>query len=77
MLKFLPEPTLFSDDTNTIISHSEINYFQTCMNVFASLNKCSKANKLILNFYKPNSIKFRTNNKTCEISGSYSSEYEV
>jgi hypothetical protein len=35
------------------------------MNVFASLNRWIKANKLTLNFAKTNFMKFCTNNKTC------------
>jgi hypothetical protein len=55
---------LFADDTN-IISYSQIDCFQNYMNhVFACLNKWIKANKLTLNYEKPN-IKFCTNNRTC------------
>jgi hypothetical protein len=55
----------FADDTNIINSHPEIDCFQNCMNVFASLNKWIKANKLTLNFDKTNFMKSCTNNKTC------------
>jgi hypothetical protein len=54
------KPVLFADDTS-IISHPEIDCFQDCMNdVFASLNKWIKTNKLILNFDKTNFKKFCT-----------------
>jgi hypothetical protein len=33
--------------------------------VFANFNRWIKANKLTLNFYKTNFMKFCTNNKTC------------
>jgi hypothetical protein len=47
------KPILFADDTNIIISHTEIDCFQICMNdVFAGMNKWIKANKLTLNFEK-------------------------
>jgi hypothetical protein len=40
--------------------------FQICMNdVFAGLNKWIKANKLSINFYKTNFMKFCTTNKNC------------
>jgi hypothetical protein len=48
-----------------LTSHPEIGCFQDCMNdVFASLNKWIKANKLTLNFKKTNVMKFCANNKT-------------
>jgi hypothetical protein len=57
---------LFADDTNIIISHPEIDSFPDCMNdVFASLNKWIKANKLTLYFDKTSFMKLCTNNKTC------------
>jgi hypothetical protein len=49
-----------------IISHPDTDCFQNRTNdVFASLNKWIKANKLTLNFDKTNFMKFCTNNKTC------------
>jgi hypothetical protein len=45
------KPILFANDTNIIISHPETVCFQNRMNdVFTSLNKSIKANKLTLNF---------------------------
>jgi hypothetical protein len=45
------KPILFADDTNIIISHPETDCFQNRLNdVFASLNRWIKANKLTLNF---------------------------
>jgi hypothetical protein len=56
----------FADDTNIIMSHPEIDCFQICMNdFFTGLNKWIKANKLTLNFYKTNVIRFCTTNKNC------------
>jgi sarcosine oxidase/L-pipecolate oxidase len=55
---------LCADDINIIISHPEVNCFQNAMNdVFASLNKWIKANKLTLNFDKTNFTKFCIYNK--------------
>jgi hypothetical protein len=60
------KPILFTGDTNIIISHPEIDCLQIYMNdVFAGLNKWTKANKLTLNFDKRNFMKFCTTNKTC------------
>jgi hypothetical protein len=55
---------LFADDTN-MSSHPEI-YFQNCMNdVFAGLNRQTKANKLTLHDDKTNFMELCTNNKSC------------
>jgi hypothetical protein len=59
------KPILFTDDISIIIYHPDSDYFQNSINVFASLNKRFKANKLTLNFDKINFMKFATNRKTC------------
>jgi hypothetical protein len=57
---------LFADDSSISISNGEIDYFQNCMNnVFTSLSKWFKADKLTLNFDKTNLVKLSTKSKTC------------
>lgn len=53
-IKWEFKPLLFAVDTNIIISHSEIECFQICMNVFAGFNKWIKVNKHASNFEKTN-----------------------
>jgi hypothetical protein len=49
-------PILFADDTSIIIYHTGSNYFQNSINdVFASLNRWFKVNKLIEILTKENS----------------------
>jgi hypothetical protein len=56
------KPVLFDSDIIIIISHPDIGCFQNCMNeIFASLNKGIKANKLTLNFDKTSFMKCCTN----------------
>jgi hypothetical protein len=61
------KPILFVNDSSICISHTEIDYFQNCMNnVFNSLSKWLKTDKLTLNFEKKtNLIKLSTKSKTC------------
>jgi hypothetical protein len=58
-INFQSKPILFADDTSIIIYHPDNDYFQNSTNdVFASLKRWFKANKLTLNFDKTMFVTF-------------------
>jgi hypothetical protein len=58
----LSEPILFADDSSVIISRKNFDNFSTISSkVLSRMGKWFTSNKLVLNIYKTNIIKFITN----------------
>jgi len=63
-IKYLSVPILFTDNTSVIMSSKNIDDFSTMSNtVLSHVSKWFTSNKLVLNIYKTNIIKFITNQK--------------
>jgi hypothetical protein len=56
-------PIIFADDTSILVSHFNINDFNNIFSIFEILNKWFEANKLTLNYNKPQCIQFATKTK--------------